>query len=232
MAHMPTYYAAAGRESTNSTTMTSIKDQAGQMTLKYRKSGQSSSEEIGDRDKVLEHLNQKEKVELSKKDNALAYVVNEEKKVLLLTNAPTAVTATTVVASVADKYDDTDANEGGRGDDDGFDSSSDEESDDEDDDEAELQAELERIRAERTAAKEKKEGEEREERERKAYDEAKTAVMRANNGGGESARVKRRWNDDVVFRNQGKEEGSKKPRFINDPLRSDFHRQFMKKYMK
>ena len=231
MAHMPTYYAAAGRESTNSTTMTSIKDQAGQMTLKYRKSGQSSSEEIGDRDKVLEHLNQKEKVEMSKKDNALAYVVNEEKKVLLLTDAPTAVKATTV-ASVAGKYDDADADEGDGGGDNGFDSSSDEESDDEDDDEAELQAELERIRAERAAVKEKKEEEEREERERKAYDEAKTAVMRANDGGGESARVKRRWNDDVVFRNQAKEESSKKPRFINDPLRSDFHRQFMKKYMK
>jgi protein CWC15 len=233
MAHMPTYYAAAGREVESRTTLTSIKDQAGQMKLKYRKSGQSTSEEIGDREKVLEHLKKKESKELSKKDSALSYVINEEKKVLLITDAPAAVAATKV-ASVVSKYDDTDAGtNGGAGDgDDGFDSSSDEESDDEDDDEAELQAELERIRAERAAAKERKEEEERKEQESKAYDEAKIAVMRENGGEGESARVKRRWNDDVVFRNQATEEGSKKPRFINDPLRSDFHRKFMRKYLK
>ena len=128
MAHMPTYYAAAGREAESRTTLTSIKDQAGQMKLKYRKSGQSTSEDIGDREKVLENLKTKEASELSKKDDALSYVMSEEKKVLLLSNAPATMAATTV-ANVAGKYNDADAgiNRVNEADDDGFDSSSDEE---------------------------------------------------------------------------------------------------------
>ena len=44
--------------------------------------------------------------------------------------------------------------------------------------------------------------------------------------------VKRRWDDDVTFKNtaRGVEERSKKLRFINDSIRSDFHRKFMDKY--
>lgn len=43
--------------------------------------------------------------------------------------------------------------------------------------------------------------------------------------------VKRRWDDDVVFKNQsrGVQETPKK-KFVNDMLRSDFHRRFMSKY--
>ena len=44
--------------------------------------------------------------------------------------------------------------------------------------------------------------------------------------------IKRRWNDDVVFRNQARDEPEHKKRFINDTIRSDFHRSFIKKFMK
>jgi protein CWC15 len=44
--------------------------------------------------------------------------------------------------------------------------------------------------------------------------------------------IKRRWNDDVVFRNQARDEPEQKKRFINDTIRSDFHRNFIKKFMK
>ena len=46
--------------------------------------------------------------------------------------------------------------------------------------------------------------------------------------------VKRRWDDDVVFKNQarGTEERGKEKRFVNDLLRSDFHRKFMDKYVR
>lgn len=44
--------------------------------------------------------------------------------------------------------------------------------------------------------------------------------------------IKRRWNDDVVFRNQTRDEPEQKKRFINDTIRSDFHRSFIKKFMK
>lgn len=41
--------------------------------------------------------------------------------------------------------------------------------------------------------------------------------------------IKRRWDDDVVFKNQarGTEDRGKKKEFINDMLRSDFHKKFM-----
>jgi protein CWC15 len=45
--------------------------------------------------------------------------------------------------------------------------------------------------------------------------------------------VKRRWDDDVVFKNCAKGTDDKKPpNFINDSIRSDFHRKFMSKYCK
>jgi len=41
--------------------------------------------------------------------------------------------------------------------------------------------------------------------------------------------VKRRWDDDVIFKNQarGADERGKKKEFVNDLLRSDFHKKFM-----
>ena len=46
--------------------------------------------------------------------------------------------------------------------------------------------------------------------------------------------LKRRWDDDVVFKNQarGTEEKGKRTEFINDLLRSDFHKRFMSKYVR
>lgn len=46
--------------------------------------------------------------------------------------------------------------------------------------------------------------------------------------------VKRRWDDDVVFKNCARSEPDKKKdqQFINDSLRSEFHRKFMEKYVK
>ena len=46
-------------------------------------------------------------------------------------------------------------------------------------------------------------------------------------------RVKRRWDDDVVFKNCSRAAPEKKEaNFINDSLRSEFHRKFMNKYIK
>uniref|UniRef100_A0A1A8QVC8 histone acetyltransferase n=1 Tax=Nothobranchius rachovii TaxID=451742 RepID=A0A1A8QVC8_9TELE len=47
-------------------------------------------------------------------------------------------------------------------------------------------------------------------------------------------RVKRRWDDDVVFKNcaKGVDEARKEKRFVNDTLRSEFHKKFMEKYVK
>ncbi|KFW62911.1 Spliceosome-associated protein CWC15 [Pygoscelis adeliae] len=47
-------------------------------------------------------------------------------------------------------------------------------------------------------------------------------------------KVKRRWDDDVVFKNcaKGIDETKKDKRFVNDTLRSEFHKKFMEKYIK
>ena len=47
-----------------------------------------------------------------------------------------------------------------------------------------------------------------------------------------TGKLKRRWNEDVVFRNQAKNEPEQKKRFINDTVRNDFHKRFLNKFMK
>lgn len=46
-------------------------------------------------------------------------------------------------------------------------------------------------------------------------------------------KVKRRWDDDV-FKNcaKGVDDQKKDKRFVNDTLRSEFHKKFMEKYIK
>ena len=46
--------------------------------------------------------------------------------------------------------------------------------------------------------------------------------------------MKRRWDDDVVFKNQarGTDDRNRPKEFINDMLRSDFHKRFMNKYVR
>jgi len=55
-------------------------------------------------------------------------------------------------------------------------------------------------------------------------------LINVNNPG--SFSVKRRWDDDVVFKNQARGETKTPKRFINDTIRSDFHRKFLQRYMK
>lgn len=46
-------------------------------------------------------------------------------------------------------------------------------------------------------------------------------------------KVKRRWDDDVVFKNCARGQlDNKKSNFINDTIRSEFHKKFMDKYIK
>jgi len=45
--------------------------------------------------------------------------------------------------------------------------------------------------------------------------------------------VQRRWDDDVIFKNQARGTEQKvKREFVNDLLRSDFHKRFMSKYVR
>lgn len=133
-----------------------------------------------------------------------------------------------------------DAGSDGEKDDDDDDGSDDEESDEEDE-EAELMRELAKIKAERAAAKQAEE----DAAAKKAEEQREVDIARGNPlldpwagregsvagsvAGSGSFGVKRRWDDDVVFRNQGRgtEERGKRREFVNDLLRSDFHKKFM-----
>ncbi|KAL7088139.1 hypothetical protein ABFS82_13G156200 [Erythranthe guttata] len=107
---------------------------------------------------------------------------------------------------------------------------SDDEDDDDGDDEEALLAELERLRKEKAEQKEREERQ-RQEEELQAKEEQ---LLRGNPliNNPTSFSVKRRWDDDVVFKNQARGETKLAKRFINDTIRSDFHRKFLHKYMK
>lgn len=117
--------------------------------------------------------------------------------------------------------------------DDPEDSDSDSDSDSEDDT-AELLAELNRIKKERAEEAAKKELEKKEEEARIRTENILSGNPLMNMKRGESNfAVKRRWDDDVVFKNCARGEPDKtQKRFINDTLRSEFHKKFMDKYVK
>jgi protein CWC15 len=100
-------------------------------------------------------------------------------------------------------------------------------------------AELQRIKKERAADQAKKEAEKRVEEERIRAENILSGnpllsyTHQASTVAKSDMKVKRRWDEDVVFKNCARvDENAKNKGFINDCLRSDFHRKFMEKYIK
>eukprot|EP00928_Gymnodinium_smaydae_P071519 TRINITY_DN55077_c0_g1_i1.p1 TRINITY_DN55077_c0_g1~~TRINITY_DN55077_c0_g1_i1.p1 ORF type:complete len:244 (-),score=82.96 TRINITY_DN55077_c0_g1_i1:218-886(-) len=99
--------------------------------------------------------------------------------------------------------------------------------DDEDEDAEELMRELAKIKREREA----------EEAKQKAADEKQDArakreeIMRGNPLVESDLSLKRKWDDDTVFKNQARTAPKQKQRYINDAVRSDFHKKFLNKYV-
>ncbi|XP_039768929.1 spliceosome-associated protein CWC15 homolog [Ornithorhynchus anatinus] len=108
----------------------------------------------------------------------------------------------------------------------------------EDDDTAALLAELEKIKKERAEEEARKEREERAEKERIRSENVLNGNPLLKFTGlaqpQSNFKVKRRWDDDVIFKNCAKEvKGSKRDKkFVNDTLRSEFHTKFMEKYFR
>lgn len=110
-------------------------------------------------------------------------------------------------------------------------------SDESEDDTEALLAELNKIKKERAMEQAKKEIERRQEEERIRMENILSGNPLLTHYSAGSAKpehkVKRRWDDDVVFKNCAKSEPEKKTNvFINDSLRSEFHKKFMEKYVK
>ncbi|OCL13467.1 Cwf15/Cwc15 cell cycle control family protein [Glonium stellatum] len=96
---------------------------------------------------------------------------------------------------------------------------------DDEDETAELMRELAKIKKERAEAKAREEAERAaKEEEQREFDIARGNPLLNP----KDFNVKRRWDDDVVFKNQARgTEDKKRKEFVNDMLRSDFHRRFM-----
>merc|ERR1711970_1190665 len=109
----------------------------------------------------------------------------------------------------------------------------DDDSSDEEDETADLLNELNKIKAEREEERKIEEVKKAEEEERIRTENILSGnpllnaqAVKKNTG------VKRRWDDDVVFKNCARQEPEQKKNFVNDTIRSDFHRRFMYKYIK
>eukprot|EP01060_Flectonema_neradi_P041267 TRINITY_DN9743_c0_g1_i1.p1 TRINITY_DN9743_c0_g1~~TRINITY_DN9743_c0_g1_i1.p1 ORF type:complete len:200 (+),score=45.93 TRINITY_DN9743_c0_g1_i1:45-602(+) len=111
--------------------------------------------------------------------------------------------------------------------------SSDSESSDDSDEELEVRKELERLKEERQQASLKKAREEQERREEEIIKGNPLLKLGEEDDEDEgNFKTKRRWDDDVLFKNQTRTEPEVKRRFINDSVRNDFHRRFLDRYMK
>lgn len=198
----------------------SSRDLAAHTTLKPRKEGQDTQDELHKRN-LREELEERERRHFSKDK---AYNEDRDRRKgagpLLLEGTKRDAEDRLVPRNV--DADDSDV-----------DVKSEDESDDEDDDEedeAALMAELERIKKERAEEKLRKERQMQEEELKAKEAELIRGNPLLNNA--TNFNVKRRWDDDVVFKNQTRGEVKAPKRFINDTIRNDFHRKFLQKYMK
>ncbi|XP_076942877.1 uncharacterized protein LOC143612904 [Bidens hawaiensis] len=197
----------------------SSRDIASHTTLKPRRDGQDTQEELEKRD-LKEELEERERRHFSSKGKGYNDDRDHRKGGYhLLEGSKREVEDRIFPRSV----DADDPDEDDKSDDDS------DEDDDEDDEEA-LMAELELIRKERAEEKRRQEREEREQELKLKEAETIRGNPLLNNP--TSFNVKRRWDDDVVFKNQARGETKAPKRFINDTIRSDFHRKFLQKYMK
>lgn len=187
----------------------SSRDLPSHTRLKYREHGQGTNDELAARDfrKELEERERKEEKTLKKVPD-----VPHKRQKIDQTNL-----------DADDPLDDDDDDE--------------DDSDDSDDDldNAQLLAELAKIKKERAVELERKEKEKRQEEEKIRMENILSGNPLLNYAAQvpkSDLKIKRRWDDDVVFKNCARYDPDKKKEFINDSLRSEFHKKFMDKYIK
>lgn len=251
-AHRPTWDPAQAKDVKGGSRQFSVRDMAAHTKLKFRQPGQTSTAEVAKRDLRAELLaaeaearNKKRKaegkpplpLEDSSTDTNAAPADDEANKRRKLLQE----------ALELDKDDDEDDNDEDEEKKEDEDMDEDDDEDDEEDDTAELLRELEKIKRERAEEKD------RQEREQSAstaavrdYEVATAnpllnlaAALGQNPNGVNTTvpgtfAVKRRWDDDLIFKNQAmsSRDQDKSSQFVNDLLRTEFHKKFMSKFIK
>lgn len=218
----PTYEPARGGTSKGENDLSAMskqyssRDLPAHTKLKYRQEGQNSSSELRNRD-FRKELEEREKATRDKRDRGRESgnnSVSSGSKRPRIEQLPAANLDADDPLDEENDDDDEDA--------------------DSEDDEAELLAELQKIKRERAAEMARKDAEKKIEEERIRMEN----IIKGNPLLGladktAEFKVKRRWDDDVVFKNCARGEPDRKERrFINDTLRSEFHKKFMEKYIK
>ncbi|KAJ1692872.1 hypothetical protein LUZ63_009570 [Rhynchospora breviuscula] len=208
----------------------SSRDLAAHTNLKPRREGQDTKEEVQKRN-LRDELEERERKHYSSKDKS-HYEERDRRRgssssQLLLERSKKEIEDRIFPREI--DADDSDVETKAEND---SDEDDDDEDDDDDDDTEALMAELERIKKERAEEKLRKEREEQEEELKAKEAELMRGNPLININNSTSFSVKRRWDDDVVFKNQARGETKTPKRFINDTIRSDFHRKFLQRYMK
>ncbi|KAL1945486.1 hypothetical protein VTO73DRAFT_2337 [Trametes versicolor] len=253
-AHRPTWDPAQAKDVKGGSRQFSVRDMAAHTKLKFRQPGQTSTAEVAKRDLRAELL----AAEAEARDRKRKA---EGKPPLAVENGSGADAATEGQSEESNKRrkllqealeldkDDDDEDEksekGENGDED--DDEEDEDEDDEEDDTAELLRELEKIKRERAEEKERQDREQSASAQAERDAEIATANPLLNlaaalgqtpNGVNTTKpgtfAVKRRWDDDLIFKNQAmsSRDKDKEPHFVNDLLRTEFHKKFMAKFIK
>ncbi|KAL7744394.1 hypothetical protein ACLKA6_001782 [Drosophila palustris] len=219
----------------------SSRDLPGHTKLKYREIGQGTSEEIRNRD-FRKELEERERDARSgtSSGKALPSIVRKAIEANNASGSSSCNKRTKLESQSQQQFVAANLDADEPMDNDSSDSDSDSENDD-----ASLLAELQKIKQERLQETARRESEKKQEDERIRMEnilsgnplinyEPGTAASAAGRGSGNigDLKVKRRWDDDVVFKNCARSAPEKKTHFVNDALRSDFHKKFMDKYIK
>ncbi|KAI5477775.1 Cwf15/Cwc15 cell cycle control protein, partial [Pseudohyphozyma bogoriensis] len=232
-AHRPTWEPAQGKDSRANSRIVSAKDLASHTRLKFRQAGQGSTAEISRRDLKMELLEAERQARIKR---GVEVADEPAKPVGLITGAEgqkrILVDVVGLDADDSDDEEDEDKADKGKGkakaveseDDSEEEEDSDEDSEDET---AELLKELEKIKRERAEEKERLEREkaasEQTSREEEiatgnpllnlqaalGYNASPTPSTLSSSTGASSFGVKRRWDDDVIFKNQARGVGDK-----------------------
>lgn len=217
-AHRPTFDPARGKSNTQAAgTISHTRSLPSHTKLKYR-SAQISTDTDAMKKTLLES-------EGGLKQAATKLVTDQEAEekaegAVQTQDAETELAEEEKAKIIEENRDDDDS-----GSDDDESDSDDDDSDSDDEDEL-LRIELERIKQERAEAKAREE-------ERLALEEEKAREEQVAFGNPlmNPVAIKRKWNEDVVFRNQTKQ-ARKEDSYVNDLIRSDFHRKFMNRYVR
>ncbi|PKS12690.1 hypothetical protein jhhlp_000898 [Lomentospora prolificans] len=239
-AHRPTFDPARGREALRGSTYHQITLPA-HLQLKYRKAGQGGAAGESETRDLRAELLAAEEAHFSKKKgpNRSGAAPSDRSSRSPSPSVQGGLKRTLSGGEVADGEEDFEAKRRRilaetrdiDADDSDEESEESEDSDSDDDSDAELQRELERVRREKAERRAREEAERQKEEEEQRERDIALGNPLLNKP---DFNIKRRWDDDVVFKNQARDtdERGKKKEFVNDMLRSDFHRRFMNKYVR